>query len=510
MILAYLLSSLAFIAGIGLNVTSGWLITMASFMPPVLTLSVAVVLVRFFGISRSIARYLERVVSHKSVFKKLADLRSNLYERIISNPAELVIAGRGGRLVKQVVDDVERVQEYELRVFMPGAAALITMFAATLLAFWLQPTIGLMWLALTFILTILIPIFANRSIRELTEKLEDFENKYSDQVRQNTHGSLEAELYGYLDQITLKTHQLENEINQIERQLLSKVRFFQFIINLILMFALLRTIQFAQSHTMPAVQVAMLVFLVLTGTEAVTTWYPNLFNSGKLSLARENLARIPKTKEAKLNRINFDTLKAEKFCAYWVQPELVPISFQLKRGEILVLRGPSGVGKTTTAMAIFNLVRYSGSLTINGKEIYEIGNLPELVAGALQNGHIFNTSLRENLKISGAEDFKEILELLELEELVNELPDGLDTLIGEYGRGLSGGEMKRIILARALLSNSPLLVLDEPTEHLDPELAERITQRIIKKFTDRAILVITHSGWGGVPQLTLERSTHEN
>ena len=70
--------------------------------------------------------------------------------------------------------------------------------------------------------------------------------------------------------------------------------------------------------------------------------------------------------------------------------------------------------------------------------------------------------------------------------------------------------MKRIILARALLSNSPLLVLDEPTEHLDPELAERITQRIIKKFTDRAILVITHSGWGGVPQLTLERSTHEN
>ena len=116
----------------------------------------------------------------------------------------------------------------------------------------------------------------------------------------------------------------------------------------------------------------------------------------------------------------------------------------------------------------------------------------------------------EIIKISDAEDFKEILELLELVELVNELPDGLDTVIGEYGRGLSGGEMKRIILARALLSNSPLLVLDEPTEHLDPELAERITQRIIKKFTDRAILVITHSGWGGVPQLTLERSTHEN
>ena len=104
MILAYWLSAFSFIAGIGLNVTSGWLITMASFMPPVLTLSVAVVMVRFFGISRSVTRYLERIVSHKSVFAKLAALRSDLYKRIISNPAKVLIAGSGGKLIKQVVD----------------------------------------------------------------------------------------------------------------------------------------------------------------------------------------------------------------------------------------------------------------------------------------------------------------------------------------------------------------------------------------------------------------------
>ena len=133
----------------------------------------------------------------------------------------------------------------------------------------------------------------------------------------------------------------------------------------------------------------------------------------------------------------------------------------------------------------------------------QISNLSELAVGALQNGHIFNTSLRENLKISGNDNFDEVIKLLELDTLVSELPDGLNTIIGDYGRGISGGEAKRIILARALLNNAPLLILDEPTEHLDADLAERITQRILDKYSDRALLIITHSGWSGVPQLNL-------
>ena len=154
-------------------------------------------------------------------------------------------------------------------------------------------------------------------------------------------------------------------------------------------------------------------------------------------------------------------------------------------------------------MGILGLVRYSGSLTINGNEVSQIQNLSELATGALQNGHIFNTSLRENLKISGHENFDEVIQLLELEQLISELPEGLDTIIGEFGRGISGGEAKRIVLARALLSDAPLLVLDEPTEHLDPELAARITERILDRYRDRALLIITHSGWSGVPQHNL-------
>ena len=503
MILAYFLSAISYISGIALNVTSGWLITMASFMPPVLTLSVAVVLVRFFGINRSVTRYFERIISHKSVFGKLALLRSQLFQKIISNPAELLIAGSGGRLVKQVVDDVERTQEYELRVKLPGAAALISLAAATSLAFWLQPGLGLMWLALTLILSIILPRFAIKQMNPVAKRLEHLESNYADQARASVHGALEAEIFGYLAEVISKASELESEIRATEKRLLLKIRRYQLLINCLLAASLLQTFLYANSNNLPPVQVAMLVFLSLTGFEATLAWYPNLFASGKLKLAQENLDRIPEIKPRVGTDVIFNQLIAKNYAAYWENPTITPINFKLDLGQALVLRGASGAGKTTSAMGMLGLIRYSGSLTINGVEVRDINNISEVAVGALQNGHIFNTSLRENLKISGAKEFDEVIKLLELDELVSELPQGLDTIIGEYGRGLSGGEAKRIVVARALLSKAPLIILDEPTEHLDADLAERITQRILDKYRDRALLIITHSGWSGVPHLNL-------
>lgn len=503
MILAYLLSAFSYISGVGLNITSGWLITMASFMPPVLTLSVAVVMVRFFGISRAVTRYLERLISHKSVFNKLAELRANLYQKITSNPKEVLIAGSGGSLIKQVVDDVERAQEYELRVTLPGAAALVTMFAVSLLALWLQPLMGLLWFVITFLMVILLPRVEVKQMVKKAKAIENLEGLYANKVRNSVHGALEAEIYGYLDEVIAEVRVIEKEINKEERALLKVIRRYQLIVNLLITSALLLTFLYATKNSLPPVQVAMLVFLALTSFEAVLAWYPNLFTSGKLQLARENLAKISVSKSVEKKSVTYDALTAVDYSAYWSEPTIAPQNFQLKRGEVLVLRGASGAGKTTSAMGILDLVRYSGSLTINGVEVRDIENLSELAVGALQNGHIFNTSLRENLKISGAEEFDEVIKLLELDQLVSELPEGLDTIIGDYGRGISGGEAKRIILARALLSSAPLLVLDEPTEHLDPDLAERITRRILENYRDRALLVITHSGWSGVPQLHL-------
>lgn len=504
MIFAYILSAAAFLAGLGLNITSGWLITMASFMPPVLTLNVAVVMVRFFGISRSVARYGERVIGHQSIFDKLAEIRSDLYKKITSRPLELLKANRTGQLVKQVVDDVERTQEYELRVSLPGVTALITLVAAFGLAFWLQPKIAIIWLVVIVLLGIVIPITASKALRKSSSIVEDLESTYADRIRSNSHGYLEAENYGYLDILISETNDLESNIERAEIRYFNQVRLFQIFINLIVAATLLCTISIVQ---LPAVQVAMLVFLALTGFEAALAWYPNLFAAGKLLNAKAKITAISETIAEDKIIVAFGEIKADNFLPYWNSPISKAVSFKLNRGDVLILRGPSGAGKTTTAMGILGFLNYEGSLTINGIELNQIENISNIAVGALQNGHIFNTSIEENLKIANknTEKIEEVLDLLELRELINSMPHGLETVVGQFGRSLSGGEIKRLNLARALISDAPVLVLDEPLEHLDPDLAKRVEGRILEKYRDRVLIIITHSGFSGLPEQKLEQ-----
>jgi ATP-binding cassette subfamily C protein CydC len=144
-------------------------------------------------------------------------------------------------------------------------------------------------------------------------------------------------------------------------------------------------------------------------------------------------------------------------------------------------------------MALLGLLPFKGAIKVTGK-----------ISGTLQEGHIFNTSLRENLLLAnpGLSDYElvDVLELLELQNI------SLDEMLGEYGRPLSGGEGKRIGLARALLGGADVLVLDEPTEHLDHDLASRIERRVLEKYRGTTIIIITHSGWGNVGRnITIER-----
>ena len=243
----------------------------------------------------------------------------------------------------------------------------------------------------------------------------------------------------------------------------------------------------------------MLIFLPLVFFEPVTSWYPNLFAAGKMLVAQRNVKElvnvedIPKKNGASLlERVKELSLRDVRVS--WGEEFMAPVSFMLTPGSAITLRGPSGVGKSTLAMGILGLLPYRGSAMINGCEISQIANLDQLISGTLQRGHIFNTSIRENLKIAdqSASDgqLHRILKMVELDEI------SLDTIVGDFGRTLSGGEGKRLGLARALLSPAPILVLDEPTEHLDAQLAMRIERQVLDHFADRILIIITHSGWG--------------
>jgi ATP-binding cassette subfamily C protein CydC len=192
-------------------------------------------------------------------------------------------------------------------------------------------------------------------------------------------------------------------------------------------------------------------------------------------------------------------LTLKEACVSWGSEFMTPVTLELKHGEKLRISGRSGSGKSTLAMGLVGALKYSGSISIGGVELNELDELEHLVVADLQKSHIFNTSIRENLKIAdqGATDEQilTVLNLVELNSLVAESAEGINTVIGEFGRHISGGEAKRISLARVLLSKAPILILDEPTEHLDGELAARIEKRIVEFTSEKTLVVITHSGW---------------
>lgn len=502
----YLLSSAAYLAGIGLTITSAWLITTASFRPPLMILGVAIVGVRFFGLSRSVARYFERLTSHRQVFGQLSQLRVRLFEAMTSNSLVLVRDLSSGTLVKRVVDDVERVQEYELRITLPHVAATITVLFATALGGWILPVSILITVPISVLLLFIMPVFVKNRCENLARRIEVLENNYAALVQEASHGIAEAKFYGYLPQRLEQTHQIEEQIMQEEKSLIQVNSKFAFASVMAFGTVLVGLAWLAQLHasTIAAVKVSMIIFLPLVMFEAVTLWYPNLFGAGKLLLARDEISEIANVENIKEDlKTSFSApvtqMVVSNVQSKWGDGEhfMEPVSFAISARKSLVIRGRSGAGKSTLAMALLGLLDYDGEILFNGIELRTIENVP--VAGAIQSSHIFNTSLRENLKIAAPQasddELITMLQKVELDSLMSELPLGLDTLVGQFGRGLSGGEAKRLSLARALLSKADVLVLDEPTEHLDHDLAGRLEKRILEM--DRILIVITHSGWEG-------------
>ena len=501
MAIAASLGATALVGGLGLTISSAWLITMASQHPPILVLSVSIVMVRFFGISRSGARYAERIVSHESVFRNLTALRVRLFENLIDRTSLIVSDLNSGSYVKAIVDDVERAQEYQLRVTLPGYVALISLAFSLLVGVWIYPEILVILLPAVLALLVVIPTIVNKKCSYQSSKIEELENRFAREIADAHFGITEAQIYGYKDRVLRKLHLLENEIAKAEKSLLITIRSLQFFTLAFIGMSIVGTtwLMFNSRNIaeLPAVKISMAIFLPLVAFEGITNWYPNLFISGKLLRAQRSIDSMTKgsIKGSSLPAqlpLNFE-LNINSVCVAWDRAFMSPVTARVKPGETLVIRGKSGSGKSTLALAIIGLLPYEGSMTLGGMEVRELADLHLLIAASLQRGHIFNTSLRENLKIGNPEaddsELRRILELLELNAI------SLDEVIGEFGRPLSGGEAKRLGVARALLSKAPIVVLDEPTEHLDHQLAARLEARITEECREKSLIVITHSGW---------------
>ncbi len=494
-LLAIALGSFALIGGTGLTVSSAWLITMASQYPPILILGVSIVMVRFFGIFRSAARYGERVISHEAIFRKLTGIRVRLFSAFASRlkGSDFSIA----RQSKAVIDDVERAQEFHLRITLPGISAGIAGTVTILLSLWIKPTLVLPILLLSALFALIIPWGVRRILDPLAVEIEERENLFATEIASSSHAMIEAEIFGYGDFYRNSLVTAAKELRDIERRYFAKSSLFALMVLAALGCALVGvSLSMLHDDQLLPIQISMSIFLILVGFEGYTSWFPNLFIAGKIRRASQSIdalsaeTYLEPDSSAQPEGVTVSAINCE---ANWGERFLQPFSCVVKAGETLVIEGPSGVGKSTFAAALLGFAQYSGSLTIGGVEVRDIADRSRYISGALQNGYIFNTTLRENLKIADAEatdeELRQILIALELESIP------LDQMLGEYGRALSGGEAKRLAIARALLADSPIVILDEPLEHLDTQLAIRIQERITRLAVGKSLIVITHSTW---------------
>ncbi|QQM42057.1 thiol reductant ABC exporter subunit CydD [Streptomyces liliifuscus] len=513
LVLALLLGSLALGSAVGLMATSGWLISRASQQPPVLYLMVAVTATRAFGIGRAVFRYAERLVSHDAVLRMLADTRVAVYRRLERlAPAGLRTARRGD-LLSRLVADVDALQDYWLRWLLPAAAAAVVSAGSVGFTAWLLPEAGAA-LALGLLAAgVGVPLVTGPVARRSERWLAPARGVLATRVADLLTGTAELTVAGALPARTAEVRRADGELTRIASRAATATALGDGLIALVSGLTVAATAlvgaQAVLDGRLSGVAMAVVVLTPLAAFEAVLG----------LPLAVQYRQRVRQSAE----RV-YEVLDAPEPVREPERPLEAPgtpfpvvvkglaarhagqerdalagVDLTLERGRRTAVVGTSGAGKTTLAQVLLRFLDAgAGTYTLGGVDAYGMDgdDVRRLVGLCAQDAHLFDSSVRENLLLArkDATDsaLRDVLGRVRLLDWVDGLPDGLDTLIGEHGARLSGGQRQRLALARALLADFPVLVLDEPAEHLDLATADALTADLLAATEGRTTLLITH------------------
>lgn len=502
LIYAAFLGGLSLTSAVALLASSAWLISMASTMPPILLLQVVIVGVRFFGISRGVFRYAERLLSHDTILRIQARLQSLLYERLEARPLHYLSISQG-KLLSRILHDVEYAQEKWTRVWIPWISSLISGVAGSGIIFWLHPIAGLTTLTLLIVALFLVPKLATLSARQESSLIADAEVKLAEHLTGAISGHMEAKMFGYADKFSDDLKATEDELSQHERKALRVSGIasaaIYFIMGLsILINAILAILSFEEGE-LAGVNIAIVTLLPLAIFDSIISLPSSFAYKPKMDRSEDFLNQILSQEAAVLGgkcpqelSISFKNARAQ-----WGENPLrhQPITFDISPENWINVEGESGIGKSSLALALLGLIPYEGSITIGSEEVREID--PNFISknftASLQNDHIFASSVKENLKIGNQEaSDEEIRDILERVGLI-ELSKDLDAILGSFGKNLSGGEQQRLKIARALLRDTPIYIFDEPTEFLDSHNRELIEELLLEKLVGKTVIIIQHT-----------------
>ncbi len=516
-VLAVVLGAATISAGVGLMAVAAWLIATASFRPALGDLQMAIVGVRFFGLSRGIFRYAERIVAHSMTLRILARLRVWFYERL----APLVPARTGtlhsGDLLARLVGDIESLEGFFVRALAPPLTAFVAGSGLVVFLAFYGRLPALIEVAVLVSAGIGVPLaalaLAGRDGRTITGARAALGRASVELVQ----GLADLTVAGRTEDAVERLAAAGATLTRAVRRRASRDGVLEAVAGALGQFGVLAifiaVVPAIGSGRLTGVGLAVITLAALAGFEAIE---PLPAAAGSFAEQRAAMARLLDI--TSLQPAVADPPNPAPLPVAWPeqrplismrgltftypsgsQPALDRIDLDIQAGERVAIAGPSGAGKTTLIQLLLRFWDgWEGRLELAGRDIrtYAARDVRLMWAVVSQQTHLFTATIRDNLLLArpgaGDDDLWHALEVADLAEEIRALPDALDTWIGEQGLMLSGGQRRRLVIARAVLSEAPLLLLDEPTTHLDTVTERRVLDALWRTAAGRTTLMLTH------------------
>lgn len=535
MLAAVILSVMTISSNVGLMGVSAFLIATAALHPPMAAISTAVVGVRFFGIARALCRYCERYVSHAATFALLGRLRVEFFRSI----EPLAPAGLGrfrpGDLLSRMAADVESLQFFYLRVFAPPAVAVLTFAGIAYGLSFYSPKFVLVLLGGFITGGVFLPVFIKHTVGLTADEAGEMRGHLSALVVDSVHGAAELLVFGCAENQAKKVSEAGERFNKLQQKSARAIALADSLgsltTNLSVWLLLVMAIPMVRAGEINGIDLAVLVLVIESSFEAVqplSVMYLNIIDSSqaagrlfsvidtKAFLSTSGERQEPDNYDLEFNKVSFSYEDQTKV--------LDEVSFKVSSGRRVAIIGESGAGKSSIVSL---LVRFwdcdAGVITLGGKPLrdYHADKLRDMFGVVQQAAYIFNASIRDNILLAKPaatpDELQQAIEAAALMPMLAGLTMGLDTIVGENGSALSGGQRQRIAIARALLKNAPILILDEPTTGLDAVTEREVMADIKSLMAGHTTILITHRliGLEGMDEIivldngkTVERGTY--
>jgi thiol reductant ABC exporter CydC subunit len=499
-------------SSIGLMTTSAYIIAKAALRPSIADLHVAIVGVRFFGIARGVFRYLERYVSHQVTFRLLARLRVWLYQSLEPLAPARLMDYKSGDILSRIMADIETLEHFYVRVIAPP---LVAALVALLMWFFMSnydPWLAVTSLAFLALAGIGLPLLTQKLSRGVGRRMIQARSELNVAIVDGIQGVAELLAFGFQEHHQQRVEALSRELAGLQGRMAwiggLHGAVTGLLMNLATLVVLAVAIPLVTGAKLDGSYLALLILAVMASFEAISS-LPSAFQYLESSLeSAQRLFEIVDARPVVCDPPTPSPIAGDY--GLWVKdvrfqyaadepPALDGISFRLPEGASLAIVGPSGGGKSTLVNLLLRFWELEeGQITLGGQELraYRQEDLRRMIGVVSQHTHLFNATVRDNLLVACPDasqaDLVRAAQQAQLHEVIQSLPEGYDTWIGEQGLKLSGGQRQRLAIARALLKDAPLLILDEPTANLD-SLTERAVMRAVHTLmVGRTTLIITH------------------